>query len=70
MWEKSKQFEKHIKKHMSYPATKKAIVAACGNMSDVSPKEKKWFADALPEKTYKSADEVLKAVAAVESKSW
>ena len=52
----------HIKAHMEYPATKKQIVEACNNMSDVSADDRAWFAKTLPDKKYKSSDDVIKAL--------
>jgi len=52
----------HLKTHMTYPATKEALVAACNHMSDFSDEDKSWFADHLPEGTYNSADEVMRAI--------
>jgi len=52
----------HIKAHIEYPATKKQIVEACNNMSDVSAADRAWFSKTLPDKKYKSADDVIKAL--------
>lgn len=52
----------HIKEHMEYPATKKQIVEACNNMSDVSAADRDWFSKTLPDKKYKSAGDVIKAL--------
>jgi hypothetical protein len=52
----------HLEEHQQYPATKEEMVAECDNLSDFSDEDKKWFADNLPDKTYKSADEVIKAL--------
>ena len=56
--------EQHLREHQQYPATKAELVAACKNLVDFQPSEKKWFATTLPEGTYNSADEVLKALRA------
>lgn len=56
------RFEQHLREHQQYPATKAELVAACKNLSDFQPAEKKWFAATLPDGTYGSADEVLKAL--------
>lgn len=53
---------KHLKEHQTYPATKEELVASCNNLSDFSDEDKKWFESNLPEKTYNSADEVIKAL--------
>ncbi len=52
----------HLKDHMTYPATKDELVAACNNMSDFSEGDKKSFAETPPEGTYKSAEEVAIAI--------
>ena len=52
----------HAKKHVTYPATKKDLVEACNNFSDVPHAEKEWFEQNLPAKTYNSASEVVAAL--------
>lgn len=52
----------HIKTHQAYPADKAALLAECNNLSDFSEEDKKWFAATLADKTYNSADDVLKAL--------
>ena len=52
----------HLKTHQSYPATKVDLVAECDNLSDFSEEDKKEFTDKLPEGTYNSAEEVIKAL--------
>jgi hypothetical protein len=52
----------HAKKHVTYPTTKKDLVEACNNFSDVPKAEKEWFEKNLPAGTYKSANEVLGAL--------
>ena len=52
----------HLKGHITYPATKNDLVAACNNLSDFSEEDKKEFMDKLPEGTYNSAEEVTKAL--------
>lgn len=52
----------HLKGHITYPATRDDLAAACNNLSDFSEEDKKWFMDNLPEGTYNSADEVAKAL--------
>lgn len=48
--------------HVAYPASKQELVEACGKMSDVQEKDKEWFTETLPEKIYKSAEEVKQAL--------
>jgi len=52
----------HLKSHQSYPATKAELVAECNNLSDFSEEDKKEFTSSLPAGTYKSADDVVKAL--------
>ena len=52
----------HIKKHQSYPATKADLIAACNNLTEFSDEEKKSFAATIPNKTFRNADEVIKAL--------
>jgi hypothetical protein len=57
-----KKATEHLNKHQTYPATRAELLASCKNLMEFSEPEKKWFAAHLPEGTYGSADEVLKAV--------
>ena len=57
-----KEVMEHLDGHFTYPATKGEIVKACNMMSDVPEKHRKWFMEALPEGTYKNAEEVKAAV--------
>jgi len=52
----------HAKKHVDYPATKKQLMEACNNFSDVPAAEKNWFAKTLPDRTYKNANEVISSL--------
>lgn len=52
----------HLKSHQKYPATKADLVAACNGLADFSEGDKKEFSDTLPEGTYNSAEEVMKAL--------
>lgn len=54
----AKEFE-HIKRHVTYPTGKSELVAACNNMMDVPADDKDWFTRTLPERSYKSAEEVM-----------
>jgi len=53
---------KHLREHQEYPATKEEMVAECDGLSDFSDEDKEWFTDNLPDRTYKSADEVIKTL--------
>jgi len=52
----------HLKEHQTYPATKADLVMTCNNLSDFSDQDKKWFEENLPEGSYNSAEEVMKAL--------
>ena len=52
----------HIKNHVKYPATRAELLAACAGTAEFTSQEKKWFADNLAEGTYKSPDDVMKAL--------
>jgi hypothetical protein len=57
-----KQVEAHLKQHQTYPATRAELLASCKNLMEFNDGEKAWFAAHLPDGTYKSAAEVLKAL--------
>lgn len=62
MINKEKAIE-HIKNHVgTYPTTASALKMACNNMSEFTDEEKKWFSDNLPEGTYGSSEDVIKAL--------
>lgn len=53
----------HLKTHMDkWPATKAELVAACNNLSDFTPEDKKEFETNLPEGTYNTPEDVAKAL--------
>jgi hypothetical protein len=52
----------HLKDHQKFPATRAELLAACKDLMDFTDGEKRWVADHLPEGTYQSADEVMKAL--------
>src|SRR5688572_13542174 len=52
----------HIKDHVKYPASRAELLAACADTPEFSAGEKQWIADHLPEGSYASADDVLKAL--------
>ena len=56
-----KEMTDHLKTHMKYPATKQDIWSACNTMAHVPEEHKKMFMDKVPDGTYKSADDVMKA---------
>jgi hypothetical protein len=57
-----KQVETHLEKHQTYPATRAELLASCKNLSEFNDGEKAWFAAHLPEGTYKSSTDVMKAL--------
>ena len=57
-----KKLQDHLKNHQTDPATRAELLAACKDLMDFSAAEKQWFNDRLPDGTYKSPDEVMKAV--------
>jgi hypothetical protein len=52
----------HLRDHVKYPATRQQILDACAQTPEFSAAEKAWTEHHLPEGTYASADEVLKAL--------
>lgn len=52
----------HLKKHQSYPATKDELVEECNKLSDFSDEDKRWFEKHLEDRTYDSAEDVMKAL--------
>jgi len=54
--------KKHLAEHVTYPATREQILAACADTPEFSAGEKRWISDNLPEGTYASADQVAGAL--------
>jgi hypothetical protein len=52
----------HLKNHVTYPASRAQVVAACNNMSDSDPANKEFVMKNLPEGNYRNAGEVLNAL--------
>jgi hypothetical protein len=52
----------HIKEHVTYPATRRQILAACAQTKEFSESEKQWIADNLPEGTYANSDDVARTL--------
>ncbi len=57
-----KELMTHLQSHVMYPASKQTIVEMCNKMAHVPASTRMWVEKDLPEKTYKSADEVVKAL--------
>lgn len=53
---------KHLREHVNYPASKQQLAEACNRMSHTPHEDRDWFMKTLPDKTYKSADEVMGAL--------
>ena len=45
-----------------YPSTKSALVASCAGLTDMPAGDREWFERNLPDGTYDSADEVIRAL--------
>jgi hypothetical protein len=56
------KFAEHAKAHIEYPADKAAIVAACADTDEFTDGEKAWVTGKLPDGTYNSADDLVKAL--------
>jgi len=52
----------HLKNHVKYPTTRGQLLDACADTPEFTAQERKWFADNIPEGTYMSADEAIKAL--------
>jgi hypothetical protein len=52
----------HIKNHITYPASKQQVVAACNNMSDVPSEDKAWVSKSLPDQTFRAPEDVVTAL--------
>ena len=58
MW--GKETQTHLREHIRWPATGKAILDACNRMSDVSDADRRMATQKLnPTKTYKTVDEAV-----------
>ncbi len=57
-----KELRDHILNHIDYPATKQEIVEQCNRMAHVPEDTRRMVNETLPNRTYKSADEVMKAL--------
>lgn len=56
------EVKEHLEKHITYPASKEAIAAACNNMAHLSEDDKNWVKENLPDGTYQTPDEVKRAM--------
>ncbi len=51
----------HVRWHVSYPASKSLIVGGCNGMTEVPEVSRELFERVLPDRTYNSSDDVIKA---------
>jgi hypothetical protein len=49
----------HIREHVSYPISKKDFMAACENLGHVPAETREWVGKALPDRTFRSAEEIF-----------
>jgi hypothetical protein len=54
----------HLKNHVTYPASRSQVVAACSDMSDLPAEDRDWVAKNLPEGNYRTPAEVMTALLA------
>jgi hypothetical protein len=54
----------HLKNHVTYPASRSQVVAACNDMADVPREDKDWVMNSLPEGNYRTPAEVVTALLA------
>jgi hypothetical protein len=52
----------HLREHQEFPATKTELVEVCNNLADFSGEDKQWFMKNLPEGTYTSPEDVMRAL--------
>jgi hypothetical protein len=57
-----KKVATHLREHVKYPATRQQILDTCADTPEFTEAEKAWAAQHLPEGSYASADDVLKAL--------
>jgi|GEM_PF-1252950 len=61
-WSDKEGVKEHVLKHVKYPATRADLIKACNGMADVPAEDKEKFAKKLPDKTFNSPEEVMKAL--------
>ncbi len=57
-----KEIYEHVQGHVDFPADKGKITASCNRMDDVPKVDREWFERTLPDRTYESPDDVIKAL--------
>ena len=55
----TKELMSHLQNHIKYPATKRTIVESCNQMAHVPADSRAWVEQKLPDRNYKSANEVV-----------
>jgi hypothetical protein len=65
--DEQQKLKEHMKmrnhvKAMKYPATKEELVSAFKGFKDIKTDDRKWFEETLPNKTFNSSEEVMKAL--------
>ncbi len=58
----SDRLRKHLREHVTYPATRAEILEACANTPEFSAGEKLWTTQHLPEGTFENADAAIDAM--------
>jgi hypothetical protein len=54
--------KKHLREHVTYPATRADVLAACASTPEFTAGEKKWAAQTIPDRTFASADDLIAAI--------
>ena len=57
-----RELSAHIRMHVNYPTTKRALLEACSHMAHVPAETRQWATASLEDRTYTSADDVLSAL--------
>jgi hypothetical protein len=52
----------HLKNHVTYPASRSQVVAACNEMMDVPSEDREWVSKNLPEGNYRTPADVVTAL--------
>jgi len=52
----------HIVKNVKYPATKQSLVTTFRGLRDIKQDDRKWFEETLPNRTYDTPADVMKAL--------
>jgi len=52
----------HIQQHVKYPIDKRDFMASCENLGHVPADTREWVAKTLPDRTYRSAEDIYHAL--------